>query len=187
MDLVDTIKDPSLPVYGGGPSLTDHMVGMYHPTKDRPLFKSVDESMTDPGTYHVTYDKRDKALAEEATGRLGMYMISRFGQSACIPFEKSYIADQKAQFEVKDGIPYSKSDAMLATLIAREAVEGLPDYSDDDSEDDFSDDEDTHHRVIIEDIRFQIPGAFKTRALLAKDALEPNFLLNHWLLWNRLK
>ena len=42
MDLVDTIKDPSLPVYGGGPSLTDHLVGMYHPTEDRPLFKSVD-------------------------------------------------------------------------------------------------------------------------------------------------
>ena len=73
-----------------------------------------------------------------------------------------------SQFEEKDGITYSKSDAMLATLIEREVVEGLPDYSDDDSEDDFSDEEDTHHRVIIEDIRFQIPGAFKTRALLAE-------------------
>ena len=50
MDLVDTIKDPSLPVYGGGPSLNDHMVGMYHPTEDMQLYKSFDESMTDQGT-----------------------------------------------------------------------------------------------------------------------------------------
>ena len=50
MDLVDTIKDPSLPVYGGGPSLTDHMVGMHHSTEDRQLYKSFDESMTEQGT-----------------------------------------------------------------------------------------------------------------------------------------
>ena len=145
------------------------MVGMHHPTENRQLYKSFDESMTEQGTYHVTYDKRDKYLAEESTGRLGMFMIGRFGKSARTPFEESYIADQKAQFEEKDGITYSKSDAMLATLLEREAVEGLPDYSDDDSEDDFSDVEETHPRVIIEDIRFQIPGTFKTRALLAKD------------------
>ena len=34
MDIMDTIKDPSLPVYGGGPSLADHIVGMHHPTEN---------------------------------------------------------------------------------------------------------------------------------------------------------
>ena len=33
-DIVDTIKDPSLPVYGGGPSLVDHIVRMHHSTEN---------------------------------------------------------------------------------------------------------------------------------------------------------
>ena len=96
MDLVDTIKDPSLPVYGGGPSLTDRVVGMHHPTENRQIYTSFDKSMTEQGTYHVTYDKRNKDLAEEPMGRFGVYMIGRFGKSARTPFEESWIADQMA-------------------------------------------------------------------------------------------
>ena len=117
MDLVDTIKDPSLPVYGGGPSLTDTVVGMHHPTENWQTYTSFDESMTEQGTYYVTYDKWDKDLAEEPMGRFGVYMIGCFGKSARTPFEESYITDQLAQFEEKDGITYSKSDAMLAALL----------------------------------------------------------------------
>ena len=32
------IKDPSLPMYGGGPSLSDHPVGMQHPHENKPIF-----------------------------------------------------------------------------------------------------------------------------------------------------
>ena len=48
------IKDPSLPMYGGGPSLTDHMVGMHHPNENRPIFQSFDESTTELGKYDRT-------------------------------------------------------------------------------------------------------------------------------------
>ncbi len=59
--LEGAIDNINLPLYGGGPSLVDHIMGMQQPFMEEPLFYGVDQSPTTQNLTYLPFQKQSKA------------------------------------------------------------------------------------------------------------------------------
>jgi hypothetical protein len=154
-DIQDAVSSMHPPLYGGGPTLYEHLVGLRHPDLPIHLIGEVNKVPEHENTYRVTFSKDLAPVVTKILDRLYMFFRQRFGPGVTLPFFRKYVQDQEREFTISEGRLLSKEDkhmAAYANLLAAAPAQ---------LSDDQPDPSDLTPRVTLQEIRIEIPGAFR--------------------------
>jgi hypothetical protein len=153
-DIQDAVSSMHAPLYGGGPTLYEHLMGLRHPDLPIHLIDEVNRVPEHQNTYRVTFSNEIAPVVTEILDRLYMFFRQRFGPGVTLPFFQQYVQEQEKEFTISDGRLLSKEDRHMEAYTQQLAANLLENQQDI---------LDPTPRVALQEIRIEIPGAFRIR------------------------
>ena len=167
-ELVNVIEDMDRPMYGGGPNLADHLIGMQHPSQNHPLILGINKDGRREGVHIITYFKSNEEYVMDAVKKLGMIFLVRYDQSGLTPFTQDFREQQLASYKFVQGRWVSTEDLHLAKVNRTAKTWFQEQYNYDEQDED--DEESMEEQVdAIENMQFLLPGAHRTKSIIHLD------------------